>query len=153
MHAQAKRSFRACSRVWQLSAKIKAYCKEAEGLEPSLEDHPQVRRMARYLLENVEWETLEAPLSPELLQMKGKSSSASRTGGTVVAGLPRHVLYGGLVFAVLLICVVLFVMLGGGGGGAAAAKPAHEHVMSHPHASGRGGRAGRGWRNGSEDAP
>ena len=42
MHAHAKRAFGACSRVWQLSAKIKAYCKdgaEAEELFKKLDIH------------------------------------------------------------------------------------------------------------------
>merc|ERR1740138_401049 len=67
------------SAAGQLSAKIKAYCKDSDGPEPSLEDHPQVRRMARYLLENVDYEILEAPLGADLLQMKTKT--ASKVGG------------------------------------------------------------------------
>ena len=127
----------------QLSAKIKAYCRDPEGVEPSLEDHPQVRRMARYLLENVDYEILEAPLSPELMQMKPKAQSKA----VAVAG-NRNVIYGALVAVVLLICVALYVGLGGG-----SASAPHEHGAAHFHAPERGGgrgRAGRAWRNGSD---
>jgi hypothetical protein len=135
------------SAAGQLASKIKAYCKNAEGLDPSLEDHPQVRRMARYLLENIEFDILEAPLSSELLQMKAKGGAISKsTGGGGAGGLSRIALLGAVAFFVLLVCVLAFVFMGGGVG-----TKAH---MSHIHPAASGGPRlgkGRGWRNGSAD--
>lgn len=129
------------SAAGQLAAKLKTYCKNAE-VEPSLEDHPQVRRMARYLLENVDYEILEAPLSKDLMQMKDASSSKA-SGATT--GSSKTLIYVGLAFLVLFVCAALFVMLGGGG-----SKPEHQfHALT---SGGGGGRGGRKWRNDRNDS-
>ena len=55
----------------QLQAKLTEWLGSAEGVTPSPEEHPQPRRMARYLLENVDYdEVLAPPLSPALLSGK-----------------------------------------------------------------------------------
>ena len=73
------------ARALALAAKLKTYCKNADDLDPNIEDQPQPRRMARYLLENVEYEILDAPLSTELLSSKpvvsSKGGGASRNAG------------------------------------------------------------------------
>ena len=141
------------SAAGQLATKIKAWCKNAEGLEPSLEDHPQVRRMARYLLENVDYEILEAPLEAAVLKMNVKGASTS--GGSSMAGGSRTLLYVGLVALVVLACVAMLYLLSGD-----ATKPHHLHAPgggggggggggSGGGGGGRGGRGGRGWRNDS----
>ena len=40
----------------QLQAKLTEYIQSADGVVPSPEEHPQPRRLARYLLENVDYE-------------------------------------------------------------------------------------------------
>ena len=41
-----------------LSARLLEYCGSDEELDTNIDDHPQPRRMARYLLEHVEFEVL-----------------------------------------------------------------------------------------------
>ena len=48
----------------QLQAKLVEYIGNAEDVTPSLEEHPQPRRLARYLLENVDYEEVRLLLSP-----------------------------------------------------------------------------------------
>ena len=128
------------SAAGQLAAKLKAYCKDAEGLEPSLEDHPQVRRMARYLLENVDYEVLEAPLSNDLLSSKKPAAkSAAGGGGALLFGFPRPAVIGAALLLLVIICALVFFLSG-------ASTPSLESKHGAPHvhaAGGRGGRAGR----------
>jgi hypothetical protein len=143
------------SAAGQLSAKLKRYCADQEGLEPSLEDHPQVRRMARYLLENVDYEVLDTPLPPELLSMKATAIKSTSGSGTAVGGVPRHlVIYGGVALAVLAIFLVLYFVLGSGGvADDGTAKPHHEGGHRHSgggSGGGGGGGRGRAWRNQSQ---
>ena len=48
----------------QLQAKLTEYIQSADGVVPSPEEHPQPRRLARYLLENVDYEEVRLLLSP-----------------------------------------------------------------------------------------
>lgn len=137
------------SAAGQLAVKLKAYIKDAEDVEPSLEDHPQVRRMARYLLENVDYEVLEAPLSNELLQMKAGTSPKGSAGGGGGA-LSRPALLGGLALIVLVLCVLAFVMFGGGDAAKSHGHMGNLHTATY--GGGGGGRGGRGSRrNGSNN--
>ena len=61
-----------------LSARLLEYCGSVEELDPNIDDHPQPRRMARYLLENVEFEVLQAPLPSALLTREPRDSSSHR---------------------------------------------------------------------------
>lgn len=124
----------------QLVMRLKAYCKDADGVEPTLEEYPQVRRMARYLLENVDYEILEKPLSNELLKPVGKSSTPSSGRGVV---------FYAAVLAVVVVLLMLIFMVSGSSKPQPAIKAA-EAAIGHVR-SGRGGK-GRGWRNGSADA-
>eukprot|EP00310_Coccolithus_braarudii_P014182 CAMPEP_0183352262 /NCGR_PEP_ID=MMETSP0164_2-20130417/28852_1 /TAXON_ID=221442 /ORGANISM="Coccolithus pelagicus ssp braarudi, Strain PLY182g" /LENGTH=182 /DNA_ID=CAMNT_0025524655 /DNA_START=54 /DNA_END=602 /DNA_ORIENTATION=+ len=127
----------------QLTAKLKLYCKDTEGIEPTVEEHPQVRRMARYLLENVDYDILEKKLSQEVLKPAGKAMS---TGGGL--GERGIYFYGAVVLAVLVIALLLFFMLGGSSTPIDTGTVVDAAAAGH-HAAGRGGRGGRGWRNGS----
>ena len=125
----------------QLTAKLKEYIQNAEDVEPSpLEDHPQPRRMARYLLEGVDYAVLEVPLSSKLLSGEKVTVVAIKPaggGGELILGMPRaYVMAAAAVVAILIVCVVVFLMLGPGGGVAAAAGGGK-----------RGGRGGRGRMN------
>ena len=48
----------------QLQAKLTEYIQSADGVVPSPEEHPQPRRLARYLLENVDYEEVRLLFSP-----------------------------------------------------------------------------------------
>lgn len=125
----------------QLTAKLKEYIQNAEDVEPSpLEDHPQPRRMARYLLEGVDYAVLEVPLSSKLLSGEKVTVVAIKPaggGGELILGMPRaYVMAAAAAVAILIVCVVVFLMLGPGGGVAAAAGGGK-----------RGGRGGRGRMN------
>ena len=48
----------------QLQAKLTEYIQSADGVVPSPEEHPQPRRLARYLLENVDYEEVRLLRSP-----------------------------------------------------------------------------------------
>ena len=48
----------------QLQAKLTEYIQSADEVVPSPEEHPQPRRMARYLLENVDYDEVRHSLSP-----------------------------------------------------------------------------------------
>ena len=48
----------------QLQAKLTEYIQSADEVVPSPEEHPQPRRMARYLLENVDYDEARHSLSP-----------------------------------------------------------------------------------------
>ena len=63
-----------------LSARLLEYS-NAEELDPNIDDHPQPRRMARYLLENVEFEVLQAPLPSALLTIPKEVADASEGAG------------------------------------------------------------------------
>ena len=64
-----------------LSARLLEYCGSVEELDPNIDDHPQPRRMARYLLENVEFEVLQAPLPSALLTIPKEVADASEGAG------------------------------------------------------------------------
>ena len=135
------------SAAGQLSAKLKLYCKDAEGVEPSLEDHPQVRRMARYLLENVDYDILSAELSSELLS--SKPAAAGGGGGAIAApDTKKMTMIVGAILLVLALCAVLYFFVFSGG-----AKAAEGGIdMSSMTGGGRGGRGGgraHRFRNGS----
>lgn len=126
----------------QLTAKLKEYIQNAEEVEPSpLEDQPQPRRMARFLLENVDTAILEAPLSSKLTsgeKVTVVSIKPAGSGGELLFGLPKaYVMAAAAVMAILIVCVVVFLMLGPGSGVAAAAGGGGK----------RGGRGGRGRMN------
>lgn len=129
----------------QLQAKLVEYIGNAEDVTPSLEEHPQPRRLARYLLENVDYDTLATPLSPSLLSgAKVNVVSVKPAGDGALFGLPRNVVLGAAaVVLLLLICVAVFYFFGMASGGvsAAAATDAAAH-----HGGGRGGRGGGGGR-------
>ena len=108
-----------------LNVKLKEWSQNAEDVEPLIEDHPQPRRMARYLLENVDYAVLAAPLSAELL--KKPTTAVKPAGG--VGGLSRNRVMLILAVVILLICLALLFALwpaaapgadagaGSGGGG------------------------------------
>eukprot|EP00322_Chrysochromulina_rotalis_P025011 CAMPEP_0115859402 /NCGR_PEP_ID=MMETSP0287-20121206/16597_1 /TAXON_ID=412157 /ORGANISM="Chrysochromulina rotalis, Strain UIO044" /LENGTH=169 /DNA_ID=CAMNT_0003313701 /DNA_START=53 /DNA_END=559 /DNA_ORIENTATION=- len=117
-----------------LAAKIKEYCQNAEDLDPNIEDHPQPRRMARYLLENVEYDILEKPLSAELIASKPQVVSTVGGGdGATVFGLPRNIALGIAALLVLLFVVALYFALTPPSAGVDA-MPTHAH-----HGGGGGG--------------
>ena len=140
------------ARAGQLSAKILEYCKGAENfeeLDPSIEDHPQPRRMARYLLENVEYDILEKKLSADLIRSKPAVSTVSTKSGSgdaaTLFGYPRML--------VLALAVVLALMLLAVGYLATTmmAPPSGPTVdqVSGGYGGGGGGRGGgRGGRGG-----
>ena len=141
------------SRGQQLSAKIKQYCEGAEDLEdlePSIDDHPQPRRMARYLLENIDIEILEKPLSADLVKSKPAVSvtAIKSTGGggdeAMIFGYPRNLVIALIVVLLLMAGAIGFVVMKSSGGGA----PIHVGGGG----GGRGGK-GKGWRNRSIEGP
>jgi len=139
----------------QLSAKIKEYCAGAEGiddLDPSIEDHPQPRRMARYLLENVEYEILEKSLSSALIQSKPSvPNTAIKTvsgDGALLFGYPRKLVIALAAVLLLMVLAITAIVVmssgdqapsshfgggggGGGGGGRAARKAAKLGKHNH----------------------
>ena len=125
------------SAAGQLTAKLKAYCRDAD-VAPSIEDHPQVRRMARYLLENVDYDILSAPISSELLKSKPKSggSTSGGGGGGGGGGLTRGKMAVAAVLLVLALFLIYFFVLSGGGEEAPPALVGGGRI--------RGGRAHRG---------
>ena len=143
------------SRGAQLSAKIKEYCEGAEDLaelEPSIEDHPQPRRMARYLLENVDVEILEKPLSAALVKSKpAVSVTAIKTIGgddgdvAMLFGYPRNLVLALIVVLLLMAGAIGFVVMSSSGGGA----PVHAGGGGGGRGGGLGRGKGKGWRNGS----
>jgi len=152
----------------QLQAKLTEYIQNAEEVVPSLEEHPQPRRMARYLLENVDYdEVLSKPLEGALLSgakvnvVAVKPAGGGGGGGGTILGMPRNVVLGAaLVLLLLLICVAVFYLLGMASGGSAAAATAgagrHGGVGAGAGGGGGGGaRAGKGGRarNRSAAAP
>ena len=136
------------SAAGQLSAKLKLYCKDAEGVEPSLEDHPQVRRMARYLLENVDYDILSAELSSELLSSKPAAAGGGGGGAIAAPDTKKMTMIVGAILLVLALCAVLYFFVFSGG-----AKAAEGGIdMSSMTGGGRGGRGGgraHRFRNGS----
>ena len=134
----------------ELFKRVIAYIENPADVEPNLEDHPSARRLARYLLENVEYEILEAPLNPKLLAEMEETPAAS--GGALIMGLPRNVVLGGAVALVLILCLLAFFMLSGSSSGAAgAAAVAGDAGAAKPH-SGHGHGPFKGFggkRNGS----
>ena len=124
------------ARALALAAKLKTFCKNADDLDPNIEDQPQPRRMARYLLENVEYEILDAPLSTELLSSKPVvSSKGSGAGGESIAGLPRNAVLAIAALLVLLFFVALYFAL---------ATPTVDPGAVPHHHGGRGGDLGGG---------
>jgi len=128
----------------QLSAKIKEYCTGSENyeeLEPSVEDHPQPRRMARYLLENVEYEILEKPLSEALVKSKPKVDvigiKSAGGDGAMLFGYPRNLVLALMLVVILMVCAIGYVMMSSSSSAAAAAGGAMAHG-----GGGRGGRKG-----------
>ena len=74
-------------------------------MDPTVEDHPQPRRMARYLLENVDYDTLAAPLSSELIAAKPVVAASSKGSSDTIMGVPRNTVMI-VVFVVVLLIIV-----------------------------------------------
>jgi hypothetical protein len=125
------------ARALALAAKLKTYCKNADDLDPNIEDQPQPRRMARYLLENVEYEILDAPLSTELLSSKPVVSSKGGAGGESIAGLPRNAVLAIAALLVLLFFVALYFAL--------ATPTVDPGAVPHHHGGRAAGGGGGNW--------
>lgn len=140
-----------------LQERLAAYCGQADDVLPSVEDHPQPRRMARYLLENVDYDVLEAPLPAALLAeapTTGGPAKGGLIGGTgsdaVLLGYPRHLVIAAAATLLLLLlaCIALYLTTGRETADAGAAR--HRHHGEGFVAGGRG--KGAGWRNRSAGA-
>ena len=133
----------------ELHRRLLEYTGTAEGIDPALDEHPQPRRLARYLLENIEYDVLEAPLASGLLDEFSPDAAKPKTG--LIAGLPRHYALAGMaVLLLVLICVVIFFTMGQPSSESEAQMlPKHDHSLGR-HGGGRG--KGAGWRNGSGPA-
>lgn len=131
----------------ELHRRLLVYVNHAEGVNPSLEDYPQPRRMARYLLENVEIEVLETPLAPCLLEEFTPDARKAEAG--IIAWTRKHsVLAAITVLVVIFLCVLIVFALRGAASEGQAQLTKHEHVGTR-----HGGRGkGVGWRNGSGSA-
>jgi hypothetical protein len=145
----------------ELSQRIAAYCGNVEGFEISLEDHPQPRRLARYLLENVDFEVLEPPLPAALLREPASVPRVIEADHGKIAGIDRRLVIAGLfLVSVLLALAIMWILSKGGAAEATAAATdvaiadaAHERTggqhRARLNASGRmrtGGHGGRGGR-------
>ena len=137
----------------QLSAKLKEYCAGSENIDdvdPSIEDHPQPRRMARYLLENVEYEILEKALDPKLLSSKPAvevtaiKSAGGGSGGAMLFGYPRNLVLGLAAILILMVLAIGMVLQAGGGSASSNHVPLGGGGGGGRRGGGRGGR-----RNGS----
>ena len=133
----------------QLNAKLKEYCAGSENideLDPSVEDHPQPRRMARYLLENVEYEILEKPLSEALVKSKPKvdviAIKTAAGDGPLLFGYPRNLVLALLLVVVLMMCAIGYVVMSSSSSSSAGVAAAA------PMGGGGGGGGGRGGRKG-----
>ena len=139
----------------QLSAKIKEWLKESEGVEdldPSIEDHPQPRRMARYLLENVESDLLEKPIPSELLKLKAavsvtaiKSAGGADGDGPLLFGYPRNLVLALALVLVLMLGAIGYIVMSSSGG--AGASEHHLHHVGGGGGDAPGGRRGGRGRN------
>ena len=101
------------------------YIENPEGVEPTLEDHPSARRLARYLLENIDYDVLEQPLSFELLAEMEEPKPAA----ALIMGYSRNTVLAGVAALVLVLCVLAFVLLGGGS--SSQASPAVDAAVKH----------------------
>jgi len=129
----------------ELFKRVVIYIENPEGVEPSLEDHPSARRLARYLLENVDYDVLEAPLSSKLLAEMEEPKKAGG-GGALLFGLPRPVVLGGLIVLLLALCALAYFAIQGG---ASSPSPALEGAGGKHSTHGHGGKGFGGKRNGS----
>ena len=136
-----------------LTARIMEYIGSADGVEVSLEDHPQPRRLARYLLENVEYDVLEPPLAAHLLKEE-PSVPKPHTGGSMSInrcfGLqPMHI----IAIIVFLALLIAFVFVGLPLlNSETNAKGHHDGAMLETHSGrhhGGRGKGGGNFRNGS----
>lgn len=121
----------------ELLRRVHIYIEHADAADPNFEDHPSPRRLARYLLETVDYDILEAPLLPKLL---ADFSPDSHDRGSAWSVRSRWLL--GL--AVLAACLCVLALLLGGG----SSSPALDAPTKHAPRSG----PGKGWggkRNGS----
>ena len=137
-----------------LSARLLEYCGSVEELDPNIDDHPQPRRMARYLLENVEFEVLQAPL-PSALSAKPKEVAGEG------AGLSKGVKFGAtLAFVAMLFVLALYsdaaasvsaslsTSASSASGAMTRARPSHLHPAHHRGTPAAGGAAGGGVSSG-----
>ena len=123
------------SRGNALQAKLIEYIEKAEDVDPTVEDHPQPRRMARYLLENVDYEILEKPLSSALVKSKPTVTVKSAGEGAMLFGYPRNLVLALALVLLLMIGAIAFVVSSMG------AEPEHNH-------GGGGGLGGEGFGGG-----
>lgn len=128
----------------ELQRRLTIYIAEAEGVEPSLEDHPQPRRMARYLLENVEYDVLEVPLASPLLA-EFSPDDVKKPDAPLIAGIPRQYILAAVAALVLVLIFLAFFFSTGAPAEESLAAPKHDHTMGRHGGRGKGG----GWRNGS----
>merc|ERR1712137_399030 len=96
----------------ELTSRIHKYCDYADGVIASLEEHPQPRRLARYLLENVDYEILEQPLSSGLLA--GPSEPVAKDSPGLIAGFPRHYVFAAALVIVLIVLLLVFFFMQAG---------------------------------------
>ncbi|KAL1503300.1 hypothetical protein AB1Y20_011352 [Prymnesium parvum] len=127
----------------ELFKRVIVYIENPEGVEPNVEDHPSARRLARYLLETVEYDILAAPLNPKLLKDMPLPSAGASSG--LVMGYPRNVVVALAVAAVLLLCILAFFLLGG----SAAPSPSVPEAAAGKHSRASLGKGFGGKRNGS----
>ena len=152
----------------ELAARVEGYCRNADGVAISpLEEQPTPRRMARYLLEMVEWEVLEAPLSSALLaEPKDLEAGGSSAPSHALAAYPTQLIMGFprkvcMCAAAAVVCTLgvfaLALLLNGAPPSARSAAQsltkgaATQHLGSQHlgHLSGASGRLFRGVKNGT----
>lgn len=133
----------------ELTTRLNTYVGNAEDVQISLDECPQPRRMARHMLENVEYDVLEKPLNAALLR-EADDFDAPKEVGSGLAG-KRNIILAVVAILVLVLCIVAFIVLGGGGSNASSESGESAGHGGQGRAHGGGGHGGRGkaWRNGS----
>merc|ERR1712087_805572 len=114
-----------------------------------MEDQPSARRMARYFLEEVDWEVLERPLDRRLLS---QPEPAAKSNSGTIFGFPRaYVLAAGFAMVLVLLLIAYFAL---GSSTTPTTPSVSDDTRNIPAAShlstGRHGRGkGQGFRNDS----
>eukprot|EP00316_Scyphosphaera_apsteinii_P017128 CAMPEP_0119308862 /NCGR_PEP_ID=MMETSP1333-20130426/12813_1 /TAXON_ID=418940 /ORGANISM="Scyphosphaera apsteinii, Strain RCC1455" /LENGTH=185 /DNA_ID=CAMNT_0007312731 /DNA_START=23 /DNA_END=580 /DNA_ORIENTATION=+ len=133
----------------ELTTRLIAYCGHKDGICPApLEDQPTPRRMARYFLEEVDWEVLEQPLDRRLLSPPAPKTKSS---SVLLLGFPRNFVLAIGVVVLIVLLVILFLVFSSS---APSATPQVQNVPPGTHHGGQGrhggGRGkGLGFRNDS----
>jgi len=135
----------------ELTTRLIVYAGNAEDVPISLDENPQPRRMARYLLENVDIEILEKPLTAALLKEVDDLDGSVKPDGSGGNGRSRNLMLAIIAVVVLVLCIAAFIMLGGGGSQPEPLLTTHGgHRGGGAPPGGPGGGKGKGrWRNSS----